>query len=386
LERKVSCLWKEPRAAQPYATGVSLHSHTNYSQESLSFLGDFFKRHAFLERWLRAQNEHAVKTSATPLDLDSAYWTPPMSPLAALRLETRQIELDLGLRSLVSITDHDTIGAPMALRVMPEARHVPISVEWTVPFGDAVFHMGIHHLPAAAAETMMEHFRAYTNEPNRARLTELLEWLDAQRGVLVVLNHPYWDLAHIGNDRHERALCTLLAEEGECIHALELSGIRSWQENQQVRSLAEGFNQMLISGGDRHGSEPNATLNLSNAESFEEFVHEIRRDRHSHVLFMPQYRESNTLRVLHTIRAVTREYTESPVGSQLWDERVFHRDRDGGMRPIARLWSKPPIYIKAFFQVLRLLDVGPVDQTLRAALRQPDHFSAPLEGREEVAQ
>lgn len=386
MDRKVSCLWKEQGAARPYATGVSLHSHTNYSQESLSFLGDFFQRSSILQRWLEMQNAYAEKVSATPLDLSTAYWTPPLSPLAALRVEARQIERDLGLRSLVSISDHDTIGAPMALRVMSEGREVPISVEWTVPFGDAIFHMGIHNLPASAAEATMERFRAYTKAPQRAQLTELLEWLDAQRDVLVALNHPYWDLAHIGNDHHEKALCTLLAEEGECIHALELSGIRSWEENLLVRRLAEGFNQMLISGGDRHGSEPNATLNLSTAETFEEFVEEIRRDHRSHVLFMPQYRESNTLRILHTIRAVTREYTEYPVGSQLWDERVFHRNRAGEMEPIARLWSKPPIYIKGFFALLRLLDVGPVDQTLRAALRQPDRFSAPLDGREEVAQ
>ncbi|WP_103934238.1 PHP domain-containing protein [Bryocella elongata] len=348
----------------------------------MSFIGDFFKRNAMLNRWLRTQNEYAVRVSANPLNLDKAYWTPPLTPMAAFRVESLQIERELGLRSLVSISDHDTIGAPMALRVLPETRHVPISVEWTVPFGDAVFHMGIHNLPAFAAESMMENFREYTKSPRRERLTELLEWLDAQRDVLVVLNHPYWDLAHIGSDLHEKALHALLAEEGECIHALELSGIRSWEENQSVRRLAEGFNQMLISGGDRHGSEPNATLNLSSCTSFDEFVNEIRRDRQSHVLFMPQYRESNTLRVLHTLRAVTREYSEFPVGSQRWDERVFHCDRSGEMQPIAHLWSKPPIYIKAFFALLALLDVGPVDQTLRVALRQPDRFSAPLEGGE----
>jgi len=385
VERKVSCLWKEPSVAASYATGVSLHGHTNYSQESLSFIGDFFKRHALLDRWLRKQNEYAVRVSANPLNLASAYWTPPLTPLAALRLEARQIERDLGLRSLVSISDHDTIGAPMALRVMPEARHVPISVEWTMPFGDAIFHMGVHNLPASSAESMMASFAEYTCEPKRERLTVLLEQLDSHRDVLVVLNHPYWDLARIGSERHETALHALLAEEGECIHALELSGIRSWEENQQVRRLAEGFNQMVISGGDRHGSEPNATLNLSSATTFEEFVYEIRRERRSHVLFMPQYRESNTLRILHTLRAVTREYNEYPVGSQRWDERVFHTDRNDEMQPIARLWSKSPIYLDAFFALLSLLDVGPVDQTLRIALRQPDRFSAPLEGREGAA-
>ncbi len=44
---------------------------------------------------------------------------------------------------------------------------------------------------------------------------------------------------------------------------------------------------LLISGGDRHGVEPNANINLTNATSFTEFVHEIRRQKKSNVLFMP---------------------------------------------------------------------------------------------------
>jgi len=36
---------------------------------------------------------------------------------------------------------------------------------------------------------------------------------------------------------------------------------------------------LLVSGGDRHGVEPNANINLTNATSFTEFVHEIRRKR-----------------------------------------------------------------------------------------------------------
>lgn len=382
MERRVSCLWKEADPARAYTTGVSLHSHTNHSQESLCFLADFFRRNTQLKRWLEAQNRHAVQTSGTPLTLDNAYWTPPLAPIAALRLESAQIEQKLGLRSLVSITDHDTIDAPMALRVMPEGARVPFSVEWTVPFGAAVFHIGVHNLPGRAAVATMRQLAEYTRDPKRKRLTELLEWLDAQRDVLVVLNHPYWDLERRGTELHDNSLHTLLAEEGARIHALELSGIRSWEENQRVRQVAEAFNQLTVSGGDRHGTEPNATLNLTNAAGFDEFVHEVRRERRSHVLFMPQYRECNTLRVLHTIRAVTRDYADFPAGSQRWDERVFHPDRAGEPRPIARLWSQPPIYIRAFFRLLGLLDVAPVDHTLRMALRGPDRFHEAMEGQE----
>ena len=61
------------------------------------------------------------------------------------------------------------------------------------------------------------------------------------------------------------------------LHALELNGLRNWDENREVRRLAEKWNMLLISGGDRHGVEPNANINLTNATSFTEFVHEIRR-------------------------------------------------------------------------------------------------------------
>lgn len=388
MERTVSCLWKEPNAPSSYRTGLSLHSHTNQSQESLSFISDYLLRQPVLRRWFEAKKRKSVRCTATPVDLNNAYWTPPLTPMAAFRLETGQIRNTLSLQnSFVSISDHDTISAPMELRLMLGPRDVPVSVEWTVPFGDAVFHFGVHNLPGSEAEAAMQHFRDFTQAPERRRFSELLRWLHSQRDVLVILNHPYWDLAGIGSERHERMLSTLLAQESECIHALELSGIRSWEENCATRRLAEKFNLMVISGGDRHGTEPNATLNLSNAESFEEFVHEIRREHKGHVLFLPQYRQSNTLRVLQTILSVVREYPDYPSGSQRWDGRVFHPDREGATQPLAALWECPPPYISSFFAVLHLLDFKPVQRTLHTALLQPtSRFAAFDSSPEEVAQ
>ena len=36
----VSYLWREPQAARDYTTGVSLHSHTSQSRETLDFIAD----------------------------------------------------------------------------------------------------------------------------------------------------------------------------------------------------------------------------------------------------------------------------------------------------------------------------------------------------------
>jgi hypothetical protein len=385
LQRKVTCLWKESQAPQAYRTGVSLHSHTNHSKEGLYFIAEYAARRAVLRRALAAQKKRAVDESSIIVDFLKGYWTPPLPPLAAFELEKNQIER-LDLSSMVSITDHDNIEAPMLLRVVPEARRVPVSVEWTVPFKDTKFHLGVHNLPSGAAESIMESLRDFTLNPVDGQLPELLASLHQNPDVLIVLNHPMWDLAAIGKERHERTLRTLLCEYGEYIHGLELSGIRSWEENQEVLHLSEGCNQLVISGGDRHGCEPNAALNLSNAESFTEFVHEVRKERRSHVLFMPQYTEPNVLRTLQTLLDVIREYPDYSSGSRHWDERVFHPDSAGVIRPLSALWQKPPYYVRHFFSVVSLLELAPVRRMMRLALARPQQ-QAPFafSGRQEVA-
>ncbi|HZZ14857.1 MAG TPA: hypothetical protein VFE08_02730 [Candidatus Sulfotelmatobacter sp.] len=385
MQRKVTCLWKESQAPQAYRTGVSLHSHTNHSKEGLYFIAEYAARRAVLRRALAAQKKRAVDESSIIVDFLKGYWTPPLPPLAAFELEKNQIER-LDLSSMVSITDHDNIEAPMLLRVVPEARRVPVSVEWTVPFKDTKFHLGVHNLPSGAAESIMESLRDFTLNPVDGQLPELLASLHQNPDVLIVLNHPMWDLAAIGKERHERTLRTLLCEYGEYIHGLELSGIRSWEENQEVLHLSEGCNQLVISGGDRHGCEPNAALNLSNAESFTEFVHEVRKERRSHVLFMPQYTEPNVLRTLQTLLDVIREYPDYSSGSRHWDERVFHPDSAGVIRPLSALWQKPPYYVRHFFSVVSLLELAPVRRMMRLALARPQQ-QAPFafSGRQEVA-
>jgi hypothetical protein len=387
LQRKVSCLWKEPAAPEAYRTGVSLHSHTNHSKEGLYFIVEYAARHAVLRRSLAAEERRAVREGSTRVDFSRAYWTPPLPPLAAFELEKNQIERELGLGSMVSITDHDNIEAPMLLRVVPEARRVPVSVEWTVPYKDATFHLGVHNLPSGGAESIMQQLREFTLRPADEKLKELLASLHENPDVLIVLNHPMWDLAGIGRECHERTLRGMLCEQGQYLHALELSGIRSWEENRAVLHLAEACNSIVLSGGDRHGCEPNASLNLTNAESFSEFVHEVRKERRSHVLFMPQYDEPHVLRILQTLLDVIREYPDYSSGSRRWDERVFHPDQVGVVRPLAALWQRPPYYVRHFFSLVRLLEMAPVRTALRLALARPEQeASFVLGARQEIAQ
>jgi hypothetical protein len=101
------------------------------------------------------------------VDFWKAYWTPPLPPLAAFRLERKQIENQLDLASLISLTDHDNIEAPMLLRVVPKARRIPVSVEGSVPFRDTVLHLGVHNLPSARGRVRHGAVRSFHSESCR---------------------------------------------------------------------------------------------------------------------------------------------------------------------------------------------------------------------------
>jgi hypothetical protein len=215
---------------------------------------------------------------------------------------------------------------------------------------------------------MMTALREFTKAPDEKRLPELLSMLHTNRDMLIVLNHPMWDLAGIGKQRHTSTLSSFLAKYGMFIHAFELGGLRGWEENQAVVHLAEGWNQPIIGGGDRHGCEPSAVLNLTDAESFSEFVHQVRTEQRTHVLFMPQYAEPLKLRIIQGLLDVIREYPEYADGSRHWDERVFHPDRNGVVRPLAAIWKHPPGFIENILGVFRLLEVHPVRNAVQFAL------------------
>jgi hypothetical protein len=270
---------------------------------------------------------------------------------------------------MVSITDHDTINAPMLLRTIPSARQIPVSVEWSAPYGEQSFHLGVHNLPSARAAEWMATLAEFTRNPSDARLTEILSALNALPNVLVVFNHPMWDLYLVGKEKHQFLVNEFLQKNGAYLHALELNGLRHWEENRAVRQLAENWHMLLISGGDRHGVEPNATINLTNATSFTEFVHQIRREKRSDMLFMAQYAEPWKHRILQSTIDAVRNYPEFPQGSRNWDERVYHPDRNGVIRPLSEVWpdGKAPRAMRAVIGAVQLMGRGLVSGGLRMA-------------------
>jgi hypothetical protein len=375
----ISYLWRDTKVPHGFRSGISLHSHTNQSIEPLAFLakvGDQYPVMRQLTQWLESGSE---TKNGLPISYATGYWTPPLAPVQAFDLEREQIE-KLGVAPMVSITDHDTIQAPMLLSTMPAARHIPISVEWSVPYGEQSFHLGVHNLPSTRATRWMAALASHTTNPSDARLTDILVALNDEPDVLLVFNHPMWDLYLIGREKHRFLVNQFMQKNGSHLHALELNGLRDWNENRATRLLAERWNLQLVSGGDRHGVEPSGNINLTNAATFTEFVHEVRRDKIGTVLFLPQYAEPWKLRMLQSAIDAVHYYPEFPLSSRRWDERFFHPDTNGVPRPLSELWldGKAPPAMRWSIRLFQMMGRRPVSSSLRMVWSDADQLHLAL--------
>lgn len=354
---------RSPRSA------VSLHGHTLHSREGMLFIPRVASRIPLLKLAIDIAARLRGSGNMDGVDWSRLFWTPPLTPRQALDLERRQIE-HLGLRPMVSLTDHDDISAPVHLRALSDpALHVPISVEWTFPFRDTFFHLGIHNLPAASARGMWEIMERSTKSGGAAERAGILAAIRDTAGTLIVLNHPCWDEKGIGRERHFAALTEFVRRHGHCIDALEWNGFRPHDENREAACCAERWGFPTVSGGDRHGLEPNSCLNLTDAASFEEFAAGIRHERCSEVLLLPHHFQPHTLRVIHHLWEILRDDPDHGLGWTRWDERVFFRDKTGTDRPLRYFWGdRTPVLAWTFVRMVQLFGHGPVRNAVRAAL------------------
>jgi len=358
--------WKDAACVNRFRTGVSLHGHTLHSRESLDFIYHAASHAPPLAATIRRGERHFEKIHGTRLDLSRGWWTPPLGPHDAWLVERNQIE-GLGRDALVSLTDHDNIEAPVSLQLLDECRGTPISLEWTVPYGPTFFHLGIHNLPAAQARDMYRQMLGYTSAPNRPVLAAILDQVAGVEDALVVLNHPLWDEKGIGHAAHRGAVWEFLQIFGRNLHALELNGLRPWSENREVVALGQIVNKPIISGGDRHAVEPNATINLTNAATFAEFVEEV-REGWSDVLIMKHYREPFSLRIFQNMVDVLHTYEHHAKGWRLWSDRVFYASQDGRVQSLSEWFqSGPPAPVALFVNTLRLASLPRVRRLLRGA-------------------
>ena len=327
--------WKDASAPKHFRSAVSLHSHTLHSKELLDFIPRFAAKVPALHREVLRLSARFEKFHRAPLDFRKGWWTPPLDPNAALRLESAQIE-DLGLHPLVSLTDHDSLQAHNG------GRHIA-SVELTVHLQPSFIHLGIHNLPAHRAHEVL----AFGSHP-----AALMGWLSQFPNALIVLNHPLWDETGIGAAAQRAMVERFLGRFDGDIHALELNGLRPWKENSQVLALANGWGIPAISGGDRHGTEPNANINLTNASSFDEFVAEIRYRRISRVLFLPQYNRPYPLRIAANMMDILADHPDHALGWRRWSDRVFYELHPGVARSLSEYWPGGEPALVRFFLLL----------------------------------
>ncbi len=366
--------WKDAAAAGRFRTGVSLHSHTLHSRESLDFIYHAATRFPILSAALRQGECAHKKRHGTPLDLTRGWWTPPLGPHDGWLLEKSQIEA-LNQDAIVSITDHDNIEAPVSLQVLDECRGTPISVEWTVPFGPTFFHLGVHNLPAGRARMLWTEMDSYRQKPGGSHLNDLLPALASMDQVLIVFNHPLWDERGIGQAAHRETALEFLRRFGPSLHAVELNGLRPWKENRDVIALGRAVGKPVISGGDRHAIEPNAILNFTNAGTFGEFAEEV-RDGWSSVFVMRHYREQYALRIFHNMLDVLRTYERHANGWRLWSDRVFYTWHDGRTRSLTESFSeRTPAAVNLFVGAMKFASEPRVRRFLRGAFAAPEEVT-----------
>jgi hypothetical protein len=349
-------------ALDGYTTAVSLHAHTNRSRETMRDLPRYFNRIPIVARRLQRELRDYEQRNREPLDFARAFWRPPLFPEAVLQSEWSQIADSLGLKPVVSITDHDNIDASLELQRSHSLTRVPISFEWTVPYHRGFFHLGVHNLPTAGSARVFADLSAYTRAPEPAELRELLTALNRYPEILVVLNHPLWDLAGVGPAEHVALLRRFVNDHGERLHAVEVNGYRSRRENDGAAALAEQSGLPLISGGDRHGCAPNSVLNLTRAPSFGAFTREVREDRRSVVLLMPQYRGTLIARKLAVAADTVRRYPSHPAGQQRWTDRMTY-ESEGVTQSLSEHWAEDgggPFWVRSVVRAFQLVTSRPL--------------------------
>ncbi|HLM59201.1 MAG TPA: hypothetical protein VK308_00215 [Pyrinomonadaceae bacterium] len=322
-------------------TGVSLHCHTEHSKEMLDFIPHYAEKLPIISFFWKRENRIHKKRRGKPIEFIDAYWSPPMTAHEVYNIEKAQIN-EAGLEAIASITDHDCIEANLKLNETTANEQAPISMEWTVPFEFGFFHVGVHNLPKDRAVELTKTLLDFTyNKENHTteNLNETFAMLHALPEVLIVLNHPLWDIEIVGKERHAYLLKNFLKEHGRWIHALEINGFRKWSENKAVIEMAEALNLPIVTGGDRHGCKPNTVINLTDSKTFAEFVEEIRVDRRSEVVLMPEYKEPLHSRQLQSFAEILKHYPEFPEGRRKWFDRVYY-DYDGlGLRKLSVHWE-----------------------------------------------
>ena len=380
---RLHILSKSDQLISKAATGISLHCHTEHSQESLDFLPVYADRIPVIASLWRQEYKRYRERERRCIDFSSAYWTPPLTPELVYSTEIDQIS-HAGLNAIVSITDHDSIAANLIVNSVNAAQRAPISMEWTVPFDRGFFHLGIHNLPHKDPSAIVNPLLKYTHDPSirsASKLNELFSLLHEIPGVLIILNHPLWDIEMVGTETHEWLLAEFLKKHGRWIHALEINGFRSWSENKATLEMAESLGLPVVAGGDRHGCSPNTVINITNSYTFDEYAADIRNRRRNEVALMPQYERPLISRQLESFAEILGDFPELGADRTLWTQRMFFDIGDGkGLRSVSELGViRGPFWMRSAIRVLGVLGSPRMALLFRVARRRADRVPSTID-------
>src|SRR5690242_4523156 len=84
--------WRDACVGKDFRSGVSLHSHTMYSEESLEMVPRYTAHVPYLGAAIRRALAAYARKIGSELDFRRAFWTPPLTPRKAYRLEEKQIQ------------------------------------------------------------------------------------------------------------------------------------------------------------------------------------------------------------------------------------------------------------------------------------------------------
>lgn len=338
---RVRILHSAEKLSQKAASGVSLHCHTEHSREMLDFVPHYAAKLPIINFFWQRERKKYQEREGKEINFSTGFWSPPLTAQEVYDLEKKQIN-EAGLDALVSLSDHDSIAANLKVNEQTENAKAPISLEWTVPFEYGFFHVGVHNLPKNRADELTQILLDYTfNKENHtgAKLNEVFALLNSIPQILIVLNHPLWDIEIVGKEKHRILLDSFIKQHGRWIHAFEINGFRKWSENKAVIEMAEALNYPVVTGGDRHGCQPNTVINLTNSKTFDEFADEVRDGKPTEIVFMPEYKQPLQSRQLQSFSEILRHYPEFPEGRKKWFDRVHFDVGDGhGLRPLSVHW------------------------------------------------
>ncbi len=375
-QTRLHILHKPEDLGKEAKTGVSLHCHTLHSKEMLDFVPYYAAKIPIVSYFWEKECRRYFEREGKLPNFSTGYWSPPLTGHEVYQSEKEQIN-QAGLEAVVSITDHDCIEANLEVNQQIPNSQAPISMEWTVPFEYAFLHVGVHNLPPKRAVEITEQLLDYSfssESPDNKKLHEIFAMLNEIPEILVVLNHPVWDIEMIGDERHLALLKHFVAEHGKWIHAFEVNGFRSWSENQAVIEMAEILGFPLVAGGDRHCCHTNTVINLTNSKTFAEFAEEIRVDKYSEVVLMPAYREPLHSRQISSIAEILKNYPEFPEGRRRWFDRVHIDVEDNsGLRPLSFHWkSGGPKWLRWAMWAVGILGHKSMRPAFRLAMKQED--------------